>query len=126
MSIKSLRQEFIDSVKVSEIKTDISGVVSGTSLVEDVPPSLAPVVTGSAGVEVDNTDLLYTNGILTTVNEYVTEVLYRKTTLSYTNGVLTSTNVKTYENDGVTVDSEYNETLTYTNGILTDVTRVSV
>lgn len=126
MAVRILRQEFLDGVKISEIATDSSGVVSDTTLSETAAPSLDSGGDGSTSAPtIDDTDLTYINGVLTVVDEYVSSTLYRKTTLSYTSGVLTSTNVKIYS-DGETVSEEYNETMVYTNGILTDVTRVAV
>ncbi|MDO7787505.1 hypothetical protein [Desulforamulus aquiferis] len=68
-------------------------------------------------------DLVYTSGKLTRVDDKIGGVLRQRTTLTYTGDDLVSVNVKLYAPDGTTVTSEYTDTLTYTAGELTSAQR---
>ena len=68
--------------------------------------------------------LTYTAGDLTEVLEKTSgAVNIRRSTLTYSAGNLSTVNVKIYETDGSTVDTEYTDTLTYTGSDLTSVSR---
>ena len=76
----------------------------------------------------DNTeaDLIYTNNVLTSIDEKINNVLRRRTTLNYNSGNLISVNTKVYDLDGTTILNDYTDTLNIIGGVLESVTRTVI
>ena len=73
-------------------------------------------------VDSDDTQLMYSGGDLTTVEDYKNGSLVKQTDLTYTSGDLTEVRERYYDSEG-NLTNDYTLTLNYTNGDLTSVTR---
>lgn len=74
---------------------------------------------------IQDTSLIYTNGVLTKVVEYQPDgiTLKQEIGLTYTNNILTSVETKQYNASGI-LDKTITEILNYTNKVLTSIERV--
>jgi len=110
---------------VTNITADVmNNLEDGVVAVESEIASKGADITNIKGTINQNTTLVYSGGVLTTVKEYWANGSTLKTNvaLGYTNNVLTTVTTTHYLSSGVK-EATVTETLIYSSGILTSVQR---